>query len=237
MLDTVLFDLGNTLVGYYGRADFPAILEQAIAGVQAYLRQRGLLDTPPQDLWQRVQDENREAVDHRVRPLEGRLARIFGLDPVPATDVILAMCRCFLQPIFARACLYEDTLPVLRRLRAAGCRIAVVSNSPWGSPAELWREELERLGLRAHVDAAVFCGDVGWRKPARQIFEFTLEKLQARPEQCLFVGDDPRWDLVGPQALGMEAVLIDRHAALRDAGEASIHGLGELEGRLLPLLP
>ena len=72
------------------------------------------------------------------------------------------------------------------------------------------REELARLGLADAVDVPVFCGDCGWRKPAKQIFEYTLERLQATPGQCVFVGDDPRCDIVGPQTVGMEAVLIDR---------------------------
>ena len=30
------------------------------------------------------------------------------------------------------------------------------------------------------------------------------QRLQVPAERCLFVGDDPRWDLVGPRALGMQ---------------------------------
>jgi len=44
-------------------------------------------------------------------------------------------------------------------------KTAIVSNSPWGSSANAWRHELMRHGLLERVDAAVFCGDVGWRKP------------------------------------------------------------------------
>ena len=110
--------------------------------------------------------------------------------------------------------------------------MAIVSNTTWGSPAILWREEIERLGLSKYVDTIVFCRDVGWRKPARQIFEFTLEKLQALPQYCIFVGDDPRWNLVGPRAIGIEAVLIDRRGATQDAGEKPIKSLHELAGRL-----
>ena len=95
-------------------------------------------------------------------------------------------------------------------MRAQGIKTAIVSNTPWGSPAALWREELARLGLADAVDVLVFCPDCGWRKPARQIFDYALGKLKAMPEQCVFVGDDPRWDIAGPEAVGMAAVLIDR---------------------------
>ena len=33
---------------------------------------------------------------------------------------------------------------------------------------------------------------------------------KGRPLLSARTGDDPRWDIVGPQAVGMEAILIDR---------------------------
>lgn len=233
MKNTVLFDLGQTLVQYYERSEFPGILEQAITEVQDYLRQNGLIRISPETIWQRVRDEDHTAPDYRVRPLEERLVRIFQLDDsAQSNNLIMAMCQCFMKPIFARGRCYEDTLPSLQTLRAEGFRTAIVSNTPWGSPANLWREEIERLGLSEYMDVVVFCRDVGWRKPARQIFEFTLEKLQVTPQHCIFVGDDPRWDLVGPRAVGIEAVLIDRRGAIQDVSEKPIKDLHELAGRL-----
>ncbi len=69
---------------------------------------------------------------------------------------------------------------------------------------------MARLGLAEAVDVLVFCPDCGWRKPARPIFDLTLQKLGATSSRCLFVGDDPRWDIAGPKALDMDATLIDR---------------------------
>ena len=233
MKNTVLFDLGNTLVRYFERSESTAILQQAIAEVQNCLRQKNLLGISSDDMWQNVEEENHEAKDYRVRPLERRLVRIFQLeDSVHAEGLIMAMCRCFMKPVFARGRCYEDTIPALQRLKSEGFKTAIISNTPWGSPAVLWREEIARLGLGEYVDRIVFCRDVGWRKPARQIFEFTLEKLQAQPQQCIFVGDHPRWDLVGPRAAGIEAVLIDRRGTMHDAEEAPIHNLYEFLDRL-----
>jgi len=233
MKNTVLFDLGGTLVQYFKRSEFPDILEQAITEVQKCLRPKGLLSISREAMWRRVRDEDHEAREYRVRPLEERLVRIFQLDDtVQSSSLIMAICRCFMKPIFARGHCYEDSLPTLQRLRSMGFKMAIVSNTTWGSPAVLWREEIERLGLSEYVDVAVSCTDVGWRKPARQIFEFTLEKLQALPQHCIFVGDDPRWDLAGARAVGIEAVLIDRRGAMHDAGEDPISNLHELWGRL-----
>ena len=142
------------------------------------------------------------------------------------------MCRRFTAPIFARGRRYNDTLPALQALHAAGYRLAVVSNTPWGSPGALWREELKRLELDPWLDAAVFCTDAGWRKPAPAIFWLALSQLRVEPQACLFVGDDPRWDLVGPRAMGMDTCLIDRRGSERGAGTACIQNLHELMAAL-----
>ena len=179
-------------------------------------------------MWQRVAEEDREAEDHRVRPLAGRLARIFQVE----AQVAGAMCQRFTQPFLDRGQLCDDTLPVLKRLRSAGIGTALVSNTPWGSPGSLWQARVEQMGLGERLDALVFCTDVGWRKPARPIFEHALALLQAEAHDCLFVGDEPRWDLAGPRSLGMEAVLIDRSGTAPAKGEASMADLYGLLGRL-----
>ena len=231
--DAVLFDLGNTLVQYWQSAEFPALLERAIAGVRDELDREGLLHVAPQDMWPRVQAEKHGSPDHRVRPLEERLTRIFGLEESALSNVLqAALCRRFLEPLLACGQCYADTLPTLDALRARGLRTAIVSNLPWGSPADPWREELNRLGLMERIDLAVFCRDVGWRKPAKPIFEFALSGLQVAPERCLFVGDHPEWDVAGARAAGMDAVLIDRWTAAAPAEEQGIHSLIELWGVL-----
>jgi putative hydrolase of the HAD superfamily len=227
MKKIMIFDLGNTLVRYYERSEFPGILEQAINGVQDYLREAGLLNVSSDSVWKRVEEENHEAEDYSVRPMEGRLSRIFRLDP-DNDELMMSVCRRFMKPIFDCAHRYEDTLPVLNELGKMGVRKAIISNTPWGSPAKLWRAEIKRLELDDQAEVVVFCADVGWRKPDRRIFEFTLEKLQANPRDCVFIGDDPRWDLVGPRAVGMEAILIDRRGTIQDTEEQPIKSLYEL---------
>jgi FMN phosphatase YigB (HAD superfamily) len=220
-------------VSYYSRSEWPGVLEQAVGEVAGYLCGRGLLRVEAKELPARVEAERGEREDHRVRPLEGRLVRIFQLTQADlAPGDAMDMCRRFMRPIFALGRMYDDALPTLHALRGRGLRTAILSNTPWGSPAELWRPELARHGLAGTVDAAAFCRDAGYRKPARQAFEHVCRELGAAAGQCLFVGDDPRWDLLGPRRIGMDALLIDRRGSAELAGEEPIHNLRELLGRL-----
>lgn len=224
----VLFDLGNTLVHYWLRPSFPQVLQESLASARALLDEYGIGHVSDDVLRQRARGENYEAADDRVRPLEGRLKRIFQLDDAQAGEVMDSLIDRFLQPFFARARRYDDTLPALEQIKAAGLRTAIVSNLPWGSPAAPWRHEVERQGLADLMDAIVFCSDLGWRKPAAPIFRHVLAQLDAEPQACLFVGDNPRWDIAGPRALGMDAVLIDRHHLLDASSEPAIEGLDDL---------
>ena len=217
MVKAVLFDLGNTLVSYYTREEFPGVLAECIGSCRRLLLKRGV-GIREEGLWGRVNEQDHESPGHRVYPLEDRLRHIFGAQD---EETLGALCAAFTEPIFGLATLHDDVKPTLGELRMRGVKTAIVSNTPWGSPAGLWRRELDRLGLSPLVDEAVFCRDVGWRKPDPRVFIHALALLGIEAGDALFVGDDPRWDVEGPRALGMRTALVDRTGRNPDA----LHGL------------
>lgn len=208
--DAVLFDYGNTLVSYFPNGQWPNVLDQAIAAVAELLRQRGWPVRDPQALAQAVQAQRGERDDRAVRPLADRLRAVFDLPEDMEPELSDRLARAFLQPMFVLARSEADVLPALTRLRQDGYKLGLLSNTPWGTPGEIWREELTRHGLADAVDAAVFCTDVGYRKPAPQGFLRLCELLDVAPDRAIFIGDDPRWDIAGPREIGMQALLIDR---------------------------
>jgi putative hydrolase of the HAD superfamily len=227
LIDTILFDLGNTLVRYYGPHEFAAVLERSLGAARDSLRDGGYAAESFDVIRERAAAENYETPDDRTRSLEGRLARIFSIDAADQ-DLLARTARDFMAPIFEMGTIYADTLPALESLRRQGYKIGIVSNSPWGCPAELLHAELERHRLTGLVDAAIFCVEIGWRKPAPQIFHHALERMGAEAGRTLFVGDDRRWDVEGPQRIGMRAALLDRKGRVIDAGVPSIRSLDEI---------
>ncbi|MCE5257484.1 MAG: HAD family hydrolase [Chloroflexi bacterium] len=222
----VIFDIGNTLVSYPLKMRWPGMLQEALAAVSVCLASSGG-HLPPQDiLRQRAEDENHESGDYSVRPLAGRLARIYDINE--ENPVMRELELRFSKYLIAVGVLYADTLPVLAELCRRGYRLGAVSNLPWGCPSAPWREELTRLGVAEYLEAAVYCADTGWRKPAAQPFLKALLQMGLNASECVFVGDDPRWDLAGPRALGMPVVLLDRTEQLDMPDECVIHNLREL---------
>ena len=227
----VLFDLGNTLVAYYRASDFAPILRESIDSVCDFLAERKSVVADRDRAFEHALELNLEDPGYRVRPLVGRLIKIFSEHELVDAD-LSAMCDIFLRPIFRLATLDAHALPTLAAIRRKGIRTAIVSNTPWGSPAEKWAQELGRHGLTKAVDATVFCVDVGWRKPAPQIFQHALSLLDVDARDSVFVGDDPRQDVAGAEQCGLRAILIDPRGAAADAPYPAIHSLTEL----LPLL-
>jgi putative hydrolase of the HAD superfamily len=156
-----------------------------------------------------------------------RLARIFGLDAGLLDERVTdGMCRAWLEPTFQVGRLYHDSLVTLAKLRSGGLKTGLVSNTPWGSPGAMWREELARLGLAPLLDALVFCTDVGRRKPDPRPFLACCEQLGVQPDEAIFVGDHPRWDVEGAAAAGLRPVLIDRGGSAQDS--SAVADLSEL---------
>ena len=120
--------------------------------------------------------------------------------------------RVFYQPIRSQITEYDDAVDVLNWLREKNLALAVVSNSIF--PREYHLEDLQTFRLAPFFHTALFSSEIGRRKPHPDIFHRALSALSLRPEEVIFVGDRMREDVLGPQKLGIRAVL--KHHPKRD---------------------
>jgi putative hydrolase of the HAD superfamily len=98
---------------------------------------------------------------------------------------------------------HEHTHDALARLRAAGLRLGIVSNSDGRVD-----QALSAAGLREYFDVVIDSSVFGTEKPDPAIFRAALEALDVAPGEALYVGDLYDVDVVGARAAGMEAVLL-----------------------------
>jgi putative hydrolase of the HAD superfamily len=98
----------------------------------------------------------------------------------------------------------EGVREALERLRDAGFKLAVVSNSE-GTIEQM----LIEIGLRPLLDAVVDSTVVGFTKPDPRIFAVALERLGVQAADALMVGDSPSADVDGALGAGVRAVLLD----------------------------
>jgi len=122
----------------------------------------------------------------------------------------------------------DDAHDALGRLRRAGLRLGVVSNSDGRV-----EEALAAAGLRQYFDVVVDSTLAGVEKPDPAIFRAALSVLGVPPEEALYVGDLYEVDVLGANAAGIPAVLLVPHGAPRPLGCAAIGSLRSLADDLL----
>lgn len=171
----------------------------------------------------------------RIGPLlnDGRMSkaeafgRILGKCGVAAPPGLVAeMVRRDQELLLENARLYDDVIPVLRRLRDRGIKIAIVSNC-----TENTRALLAALGVDALADALVLSCEVGAAKPDAAIFRCALDRLGVAAEAAVFVDDQARF-CAGSAAMGIAAVQIVRgelDGTVPAAGTTLVRSLPEVE--------
>jgi putative hydrolase of the HAD superfamily len=120
--------------------------------------------------------------------------------------------------------LYDDVLPCLRTLRAAGVRMALLSNALGHS----LKEVVAHFALDEYICAATSSADVGVVKPAAQMFETLLGRLDVTPASAVMVGDSVEDDVKGALACGLRAILLDRGGRFARLPLPRIGSLAEL---------
>ncbi len=96
----------------------------------------------------------------------------------------------------------------LRRLRAAGFRLGIVSNANGQLEAELLRHRIcSREGRDCTaVDVVIDSAVVGVEKPDPAIFALALDALGLSAKDCVYLGDSTYFDVRGARAAGIEVL-------------------------------
>lgn len=104
---------------------------------------------------------------------------------------------------------FENVHEVLTELRRNSLRMGVISN--WDGSA---RDLLQRHDLMDYFDHCIISSEVGIDKPNPAIFNLAMQKADAVPQECLYVGDNYYDDAVGSREAGMRALILNRFGNL-----------------------
>ena len=137
-------------------------------------------------------------------------AELVGKDGCPVAS------KDLLSGLFAQMRPDQAMFDVVQDVKAAGVRVALLSNS-WGSTYP--RERIDAM-----FDLVVISGEVGMRKPNPDIFGHMLDLLDVPPERVVLVDDaEPNTD--GAARLGMHTIL-----------HSNYHNTRNMLARLVPAL-
>ena len=231
-LEAVFFDVGNTLLFPY--PSVPEVVRQVLAEV-GHVRDVRDIDVYMPLLDEYYEDRYRED-DTFWRSEDATLDVWVGMYSLLCRKLdIHADAEHIARRVYeqfgdsGRWRAYDDVRPAFEGLRQRGIRIGVISN---------WDNRLvglmEGLDLSPLLDVVVSSADVGLHKPDPRIFELACSRIGVAPEAAAHVGDHQYADVLGAQAVGMAAVLIDRHEGEHPGVDRFIRTLDEL-GRVLDI--
>jgi 2-haloalkanoic acid dehalogenase type II len=208
---SILFDLDNTLCYYplstaqvisevLRRADLPEEVVGSVSWAAGQYdaswaeaeRSSPSLSETRRRLWRRILAEVGRADDEtadRMAGLHHVVRRESGVYLFPGTEELLA--------------------DLSRRYR-----LGLLTN---GSSEMQW-EKIRLLGIEGPFEAIVVAGDVGIYKPDAEVFRLLLDRLAARPEDALFVGDSYDMDIVGAHGAGLDTAWIRAEDAPVEGG-------------------
>jgi HAD superfamily hydrolase (TIGR01509 family) len=185
VIDAVLFDWNNTLVGFEWDDDLVEVGHRAALGRD---------DPAFTSRWREELlvrgDTSRRYVDI--------LAELGVDDPDAFIDAEHEAWRPA-HTVLASAQALLDSL------RSRGLRTGVVANS-WPDPARVLRADAAAFGLGDRLDVMVLSDDLGARKPAPEIFLHACRELGVEAHATMFVGDGLATDVQGAANVGMTTV-------------------------------
>ncbi|HEX6460931.1 MAG TPA: haloacid dehalogenase type II [Thermoleophilaceae bacterium] len=101
---------------------------------------------------------------------------------------------------------FPDTRPALTRVRDAGMKLAIISNTD----RDIIEHSLRHLEVPFdHVQVAE---DVSAYKPADEVFQRAMERFEVEPSEVLHVAFGFKYDIGPAQRLGCQTAWINRHA-------------------------
>jgi putative hydrolase of the HAD superfamily len=133
-----------------------------------------------------------------------RFRRIFqsvAADPDLVPELMEAN---FMTATSSKPHVIPDTFKILDYLKDS-YRLHVITNGF----DESQTQKMNASGLTGYFDLIVTSETTGHRKPDRRIFDYAVDKLGARPEECVMIGDNPLSDIAGAQNAGMDQVFFN----------------------------
>ncbi|HEY2506488.1 MAG TPA: HAD family hydrolase [Streptosporangiaceae bacterium] len=217
MLRGVLFDLDDTLVDHQSAAD---------AAVLAWAGELGVGDEHVTVRWARISEVHYGRYQRRELSFaQQRRARVREFVGADVSDREAdALFAGYLERYEAGWTVFDDAIPALRRVRAAGLTAAVFTNGD----ERHQRFKLSKLGLSDEIDILIASSGLPAGKPDPRAFAHALSRAGLTAGEALMVGDSLEKDVLGAIGAGLGAVLVDRYDRCLAAGVPRISSLREL---------
>jgi putative hydrolase of the HAD superfamily len=205
VVKAVLFDLGNTLVQMW----IPELVYKKVLASLGIRRPVGEI----REALARTEEEfklHRYRVTYGKVPYEEYYDR---WDSVVLRHLGVPEDRRLVREIqagwfdHADCVIYPDVKDTLTKLKQTGLKTGLISTA--------YEEDIDAISRKAGLEIDLFDVVIGantikQEKPHPDVFRHALKKLNVKPEEALFIGDNIDADYKGAEKVGIRALLIQR---------------------------
>lgn len=196
----IIFDLYGTLVPIFSRKIYDPILAKMAK----------ILNVPYQKYWkikaETINDRslgNISAEEH-IKEIGRRLNVSVNKTQIEEISAI--------NNEFTRNSLIpkSEVLQGLNQLKCKGYLLGLITNCNSYVPIVY-----PNSPIAEYIDVPIFSCEENIKKPSPRIYEIACERLNVKPEECIYVGDGSSEELTGALTVGMQPIL--KHTDLSDA--------------------
>ena len=195
-IEVVFFDVGNTLLFPDHEKTLSPLWNRGIHPTEAQLFAAERVARQDMDL---IVSQTRKVDQQYWETYYAHLLRTLKVNDISLRLELVSLART--SSNWSR--MRPGTIEVLESMKEK-FRLAVISNSD-GHMAD----RLATVGLGKYFEHVIDSGNVGYEKPAPQIFQAALAAMGVLADRALYLGDIYSIDYLGAQKVGMSAMLMD----------------------------
>lgn len=188
----MLFDLDDTLLNRDKAVDklFSIVLEKCYEDVKHSAKKEMLQKF-------KEYDKRSYGINNKIKVLESLFDEFPPINRLPRNYI-----QDFWNDNFPHCfSINQNTINILNTIKMH-VKVAIITN---GS-TQRQKTKIINTNLNSYFDLIIISEEVGFSKPDKQIFELALNKLNAKPEAVLFVGDDIEKDIGGCQNANIKGI-------------------------------
>jgi putative hydrolase of the HAD superfamily len=221
----VFFDLDHTLWDFETNSDktFAYIFERNRVAVdlESFTETYRPIN---RKYWKLFREDKVSKTDLRY----SRLREAFdALDFEAGDDLIHTLSEEYIAFLSLNNQLFAHALEVLEYLRKK-YSLHIITNGF----EEVQHRKLASSRLEPYFEHVVTSENVGVKKPDPRIFQYAMEKAEARPTESIMIGDNYEADIQGALNVGMRAIMCEFNGELPREDVTTVKTLLELKDHL-----
>lgn len=152
-----------------------------------------------------------------------RFSRIFKNCGVPETDLCDKIGQYYLMTCPKQSAVMPDAIMTLNYL-SKKYHMSIITNGF----DDVQLIKLKASGLKRFFKHVFTPDTIGYKKPAKEIFEHAMKTVQTTNRQTLMIGDNPNTDISGARNSGITPLLYNPTGLTRSDCQLQIQHLSEL---------